>query len=104
VVPAQALAQAVAPLQLTDDAPHLLVLDAPGQAGAILQAGVPALQRFEWLVLRVGAEALYEGDVPCDAVADLLQRAGFDLLADDADALPPHREQLWRRNLPRVQA
>ena len=104
VVQAHALVHAVELLQLPDAAPHLLVLDAPGQAGAILQASISALQRFAWLVLRTGTEALYEGDLPCAELTELLQRAGFDLVADDADALPPHRELLWHRSLPRVQA
>jgi|GEM_PF-1501728 len=97
-VPAQTLTQAVEPLQLAHDMPHLLVLDAPGQAGAILQSGTAALQNFTWLALRVGSQALYEEDVHGDEVCDLLQHAGFDLVADDLDVLPPHREMLWRRN------
>ncbi len=102
-VPAQTLTQAVEPLQLAHDMPHLLVLDAPGQAGAILQSDTLALQSFTWLALRVGSQSLYEEDIPGDEVCDLLQRAGFELVADDLDVLPPHREMLWRRSLLKVQ-
>ena len=103
-VPAQTLWQMAEALQLSADAPHLLVLDAPGQASAILQPSLAALQRFEWLVLRTGTEALYAGDAPCTDLLAMLQAAAYDLVADDPDTLPPHRELLLRRNPQRLQA
>ena len=103
-VPAQTLWQTAEALQLSADAPHLLVLDAPGQASAILQPSLAALQRFEWLVLRTGAEPLYAGDAPCTDLLAMLQAAAYDWVADEPDTLPPHRELLLRRNPQRLQA
>jgi hypothetical protein len=103
-VPAQTLWQMAEALQLSADAPHLLVLDAPGQASAILQPSLAALQRFEWLVLRTGTEPLYAGDAPCTDLLAMLQAAAYDWVADDPDTLPPHRELLLRRNPQRLQA
>ena len=102
-VPAQSLGQIVDQLDLRLDAPHLLVLDAPGQAGAILQASLDVLPRFAWLVLRTGTEPLYQGDLPGADLIALLHDAGFDLMVEDADTLPPHRELLLQRNPSRVQ-
>jgi hypothetical protein len=103
-VPAQTLWQMVEALQLSADAPHLLVLDAPGQASAILQPSLAALQRFEWMVLRTGTEPLYAQDAPCTDLLAMLQAAAYDWVADDPDTLPPHRELLLRRNPQRLQA
>ena len=103
-VPAQTLWQMAEALQLSADAPHLLVLDAPGQASAILQPSLAALQRFEWLVLRTGTEPLYAGDATCTDLLAMLHAAAYDWVADDPDTLPPHRVLLLRRNPQRLQA
>lgn len=98
-VPARSLTDLVQGLDLDDAANHLLVLDVPGLAGSLLRDTLAEeLQRFQAIVARDGAEPLYAGEVPlADALASP-GRIGFDLVAEDAEAIFPHRAVRLSRN------
>ncbi|MFM8767610.1 MAG: hypothetical protein ACKOD9_07530, partial [Rubrivivax sp.] len=104
VVPARPMAGALRELALDADERHLLVLDTPGQALALVQAAEPGqLQAFDTLIIRLGAEPLYESDASAQALIEQLQALGFDAIQEDAEALYPHTAWRFERNLQQVQ-
>lgn len=80
-------------LELDETGPHLLVLEAPGQALDILRALHEAGRLAGFAAVRVqeGRRPLYEGAATLEAVRAYLDEAGFpDLVArDDADPERP---------------
>lgn len=102
-VAARSLAESIEGLGLDARRPHLLVLDAPGQAGTLLEATpVQVLQSFTWIMARCGTEPLYADEMGLSDVKKLLQGIGFDVLTDDPEAIYPQTASLLRRNDDRV--
>src|SRR3546814_11649301 len=61
-VPARALDEIIAELSVDDAARNLLVIDAPGQAGALLgNVSIAALHFFSDVIVRSAVEPLYAG-------------------------------------------
>lgn len=102
-VAARSLAESIEGLGLDARHPHLLMLDAPGQAGALLEA-TPAqvLQSFTWIMVRCGMEPLYADEMGLSDVKTLLRGIGFDVLVDDPEAIYPQTASLFKRNDDRV--
>lgn len=102
-VAARSLSESIESLALDASNTHLLVVDAPGQAWDLLSA-TPArlLQSFACIIVRCGTEPLYAGDKGRGDIAELLQRAGFDVELDDPDAIYPQTAVLLKRNDIRV--
>lgn len=105
VVPARSLVDVVEGLELDPAGRHVLVLDAPGLGAALLEA-LPdgQLQRFRSLIVRGGVKGLYAGEKPMDLVVAALRGRGFDLVADDSEAIFPHQAVLLARNEAACQA
>jgi len=102
-VAARSLGESIEGLVLDARHTHLLVLDAPGQAGALLEA-TPAqvLQSFTWIMVRCGMESLYADEMGLSDVKTLLREMGFDVLTDDPEAIYPQTALLFKRNDDRV--
>lgn len=86
-------ADLVAGLGLAEGRCHVLVLEAPGQAQAILSALAQAgrLAAFARLVVQEGEAVLYEGQSPLAAIAAWLEGQGYALRIDrTADPDRPH--------------
>lgn len=102
-VAARSLRESIEDLVLDARHPHLLVLDAPGQAGALLEATpVQVLQSFTWIMVRCGMEPLYAEEFGHSDLKTLLLRLGFDVLTDDPEAIYPQAASLFKRNDDRV--
>jgi hypothetical protein len=102
-VAARSLGESIDSLLLDSQRPHLLVLDAPGQAGALLEATpVRVLQSFTWIMVRCGIEPLYADEMGFSDVKTLLRGIGFDVLVDDPEAIYPQTASLFKRNDDRV--
>jgi hypothetical protein len=86
-------------LPLESDAPRLLVLDVPGQEGALLESlAYPLTERFEWILLRGSSPPLQEGSNPLSSAVSLLQGRFFEPVAADSDTDPAWPLQLLRLN------
>jgi len=84
---------------LNADGDHLLLLSAPGQAFELLHSAPHnLLQTFRWLLVSTNSEPLYENEREPAALTALLREAGFDLAAEDPDALYPQASLLFERN------
>jgi len=80
-------------LDLAEGQSHVLVIEAPGEGGAIVAAlaGTGLLARFDRVVVQDGAIPLYEGQMPLDAVAEALAAQGYGGFSRDlADPDRPH--------------
>src|SRR3546814_15672174 len=78
-VPARALDEVIAELSVDDSARNLLVIDAPGQAGALLgNVSIAALHFFSDVIVRSAVEPLYAGDMGMQELMDALLRLGFE--------------------------
>lgn len=80
-------------LDLAEGQSHVLVIEAPGEGGAIVAAlaGAGLLSRFDRVVVQDGAIPLYEGQMPLDAVAEALAAQGYGGFSRDlADPDRPH--------------
>ena len=98
-VPARSLGQLLTEQALDEQQPHMLLIAAPGQAMQLLQ-GTPAavLQAFTWLLIECSSEPLYQGDAGASDISAWLQGLGYDLVADDPDALYPQSQLQFKRN------
>ncbi|MGY0797605.1 hypothetical protein ACW7G0_00845 [Lysobacter sp. A286] len=103
-VAARTLAESIDSLVLDDGRPHLLILDAPGQAGDLLSATASqALQSFTWIILRCSVAPLYADDKQAQGLLEQLAEVGFDAGEDDPQSLYPQASFLLTRNQPRVE-
>jgi hypothetical protein len=75
----------------------VLVVEAPGVAARLVRDNPAMLLRFEWLLLRLGEQALFEEDEDAATLARVLRQVGFDEVEDSPDAIPPFVERLFRR-------
>ncbi|MCQ4253823.1 hypothetical protein [Stutzerimonas stutzeri] len=97
--PATSLPRLLEQQALDANGDHLLLLSAPGQAYELLHSAPhDLLQAFRWLLVNTSSEPLYENEREPAALAALLQKAGFDLAAEDPDALYPQASLLFERN------
>ena len=67
---------------------HRLVIDAPGEETAIVNAlhAADQLTHFNQIILHCGSEPLYEDNAPAATLLDQLQEAGYDIeQQDDSD-------------------
>lgn len=97
--PATSLTSLLEQQALEASGDHLLLLSAPGQAFALLHSAPhDLLQAFRWLLISTNSEPLYENEREPAAVTALLHDAGFDLAAEDPDALYPQASLLFERN------
>ncbi|MFT2188893.1 hypothetical protein [Pseudomonas putida] len=97
--PATSLASLLAQQALNADGDHLLLLSASGQAFELLNSAPhDLLQAFRWLLVNTSSEPLYENEREPAALTALLREAGFDLAAEDPDALYPQASLLFERN------
>ena len=103
-VPARSLGQLLTEQALDEQHPNLLLFAAPGQAMQLLQ-GTPAsvLQAFTWLLIECSSEPLYQSDVSASDISFWLQGLGYELIADDPDALYPQSQLLFKRNASAVE-
>lgn len=98
-VATRTLAEAIDRLALDTTRPHVLVLDAPGQAGDLLSAtAVQALQAFTWIILRCAAVPLYADDKQAQDLLEQLDKGGFDFVEEDPQSLYPQVSFLLTRN------
>ena len=103
-VPARPFAEAIESLALGEDADHLLVLDAPGQAADLIEAvPVEALQSFSRIIIRCGVDPLYSGERAFDEVAAVLRDVGFEARCEDPEAIYPTTAFLFERDDARVE-
>ncbi len=97
--PANSLTSLLQQQTLNADNDHLLLLSAPGQAFELLHSAPHnLLQAFRWLQVNTSSEPLYENEREPAALTALLREAGFDLAAEDPDALYPQASLLFERN------
>jgi len=97
--PATSLTSLLQQQTLNADNDHLLLLSAPGQAFELLHSAPhDLLQAFRWLLVSTNSEPLYENEREPAALAALLGKAGFDLAAEDPDAIYPQASLLFERN------
>jgi len=102
--PATSLTSLLEQQALEASGDHLLLLSAPGQAFELLHSAPhDLLQAFRWLQVNTNSEPLYENEREPAALAALLGNAGFDLAAEDPDALYPQASLLFERNPNAVQ-
>src|SRR3546814_859720 len=98
-VPARALDEIIAELSVDDAARNLLVIDAPGQAGALLgNVSIAALHFFSDVIVRSAVEPLYAGDMGMQELLDALLRLGFESTGDDPEAIYPLAATVLRRD------
>lgn len=103
-ITARSLDESVESLTLATNHLHLLVLDAPGQAGELLTNTPPqVLQAFTWIIVHCGVEPLYADDKGLSDVTSLLRDIGFDIEAEDPEAIYPQATILLKRNDMRVE-
>lgn len=67
-----------------------LIVDAPGEEGAILEnlREEGLLERFEMVSLYAGVSALYEGNLPAEKILSELGEMGYEETAMDGEAEP----------------
>lgn len=103
-VPARSIAETVASLKLDPAGDHVLVIDAPGQAADLLGALSPEqTQAFAWIAVRTSGAPLYQGEKCHEDILALLERSGFDVHADDPEAIHPYGGVLARRDAARAE-
>ena len=96
-VPAQPITAWLTQTELDPNATHTLVINAPGQAHALLNATPNALlQAFTWIMVSTADEALYENDVDSATLETTLTQRGYARVAED-DATYPTVERLYQR-------
>src|SRR3546814_3905463 len=89
----------IAELSVDDAARNLLVIDAPGQAGALLgNVSIAALHFFSDVIVRSAVEPLYAGDMGMQELLDALLRLGFESTGDDPEAIYPLAATVLRRD------
>src|SRR3546814_8029317 len=94
-VPARALDEIIAELSVDDAARNLLVIDAPGQAGALLgNVSIAALHFFSDVIVRSAVEPPYAGDMGMQELLDALLRLGFESTGDDPERSEEHTSEL----------
>lgn len=102
-VPARTLEAIVADQALDGQQTHALLLDAPGQALQLLQATpLVSLQSFTWVIIDCNSEPLYQNEASGPEVITWMDSIGFDLVADNPDAIFPHSQLLFERNASRI--
>ena len=96
-VPAQPITAWLTQTELDPNATHTLVINAPGQAHALLNATPNALlHAFTWIMVNTADEALYENDVDSATLETALTQRGYARVAED-DATYPTVERLYQR-------
>ena len=96
-VPAQPITAWLTQTELDPNATHTLVINAPGQAHALLNATPNALlHAFTWIMVSTADEALYENDVDSATLETALTQRGYTRVAED-DATYPTVERLYQR-------
>ncbi|MEC9306440.1 MAG: hypothetical protein VX449_12805, partial [Pseudomonadota bacterium] len=96
-VPAQPITAWLTQTELDPNATHTLVINAPGQAHALLNATPNALlHAFTWIMVSTADEALYENDVDSATLETALTQRGYARVAED-DATYPMVERLYQR-------
>ena len=96
-VPAQPITAWLTQTELDPSATHTLVINAPGQAHALLNATPNALlNAFTWVMVSTADEALYENDVDSATLETALTQRGYARVAED-DATYPTVERLYQR-------
>ena len=96
-VPAQPITAWLTQTELDPNATHTLVINAPGQAHALLNATPNALlHAFTWIMVSTADEALYENDVDSTTLETALTQRGYARVAED-DATYPTVERLYQR-------
>jgi hypothetical protein len=96
-VPAQPITAWLTQTELDPNATHTLVINAPGQAHALLNATPNALlHAFTWIMVSTADEALYENDVDSATLETALTQRGYARVAED-DATYPTVERLYQR-------
>jgi FkbM family methyltransferase len=74
--------------QCDADDNHRLIIDAPGEETAIVNAVSAAdqLAHFDHIIIHCGTESLYEDNAPAATLLDQLREAGYDIeQQDDSD-------------------
>jgi hypothetical protein len=75
----------------------VLIVEAPGVAACLASDLPHLLARFEWVVVRCGEQALFEGDDDATALRAALEPIGFTRVHASDDAIPPYVEWLFQR-------
>jgi uncharacterized phage infection (PIP) family protein YhgE len=97
-VAAQSLEAWLSPTALAPDATHTLVLNAPGQAHALLTAtSSEVIQTFSWIIVSTAEEALYEDDVDSNTLDATLTQLGYACMLEDDNAAYPNVTRLYQR-------
>lgn len=95
----------VAELNLEAGQGNRLVLDAPGEEGAIIEAlaATDQLELFDTVELNCGNEPLYEGSVPAVSLVEALQVRGYDVHRMNDETDPDRRCWTLQRNPLRIE-
>ncbi|WP_145129873.1 hypothetical protein [Pseudomonas sp. URMO17WK12:I11] len=102
-VPARTLEAIIADQALDGQQTHALLLAAPGQALQLLQATPQvSLQSFTWVIIDCNSEPLYQNEASGPEVITWMESIGFELVADNPDAIFPHSQLLFERNASRI--
>jgi FkbM family methyltransferase len=99
------VATLIARLGLTREQSNLLVIDAPGEEGAIISALIAQdqLALFESVILSCGREPLYVDGEPCRTLLERLQQQGYDVASRDERAGSDWPRWTLRRNDTRIE-
>lgn len=79
-------AELVQELKISGGKPHWLVVDAPGEQGAVLSNlhDAELLRRFVRVEVRAPKSPLFDGAAPLDTIAELLDGSGYEVSSADA--------------------
>jgi FkbM family methyltransferase len=97
------LDEIIRPLGLDPRGNHLLIVDAPGIAGDLLDGVQPMhLQQFEKIIVSAPLEPLYAGETVLPILCERLSALGFDAGDQDQQETLPRAARLFARNPLRV--